>query len=210
MLRPSFDSNRELVDSLVSRGYIESESVEKAFREVDRARFVPESRIDEAYNDYALPISDKATISGPHMVAINTELLSVQEGPCEIGALDDVLEIGSGSGYQLAIISELTGQKGEVTGVEIEEELVQKSRERLSDRENVSVIHGNGVKPVEETFDRILFSCAIDSIEPFLSKLKDDGVLVAPVNEGSSQVVKRYDNGEVSTHEKVRFVEFQD
>jgi protein-L-isoaspartate(D-aspartate) O-methyltransferase len=203
MLRPSFDSNRELVDSLVSRGYIESESVEKAFREVDRARFVPESRIDEAYNDYALPISDKATISGPHMVAINTELLSVQEG-------DDVLEIGSGSGYQLAIISELTGQKGKVTGVEIEEELVQRSRERLSDRENVSVIHGSGVKPVEETFDRILFSCAIDSIEPFLSKLKDDGVLVAPVNEGSSQVVKRYDNGEVSTHEKVRFVEFQD
>jgi protein-L-isoaspartate(D-aspartate) O-methyltransferase len=203
MLRPSFDSNRKLVDSLVSRDYIESESVEKAFREVDRARFVPESRIDEAYNDYALPISDKATISGPHMVAINTELLSVQEG-------DDVLEIGSGSGYQLAIISELTGQKGKVTGVEIEEELVQRSRERLSDRENVSVIHGSGVKPVEETFDRILFSCAIDSIEPFLSKLKDDGVLVAPVNEGSSQVVKRYDNGEVSTHEKVRFVEFQD
>jgi protein-L-isoaspartate(D-aspartate) O-methyltransferase len=203
MFRLSFDSSEELADSLVSRKYIESGDVEEAFRNVDRARFVPAGRIDEAYNDCPLPISESATISAPHMVAMNTELLDVRTG-------DLVLEVGSGSGYQLAIISEITGDRGEVTGVEIDEELLERSTKRLSDRKNVSVLHGSGVAPVEGVFDRILFSCAINSMDPFLSKLKDDGVLVAPVDQGSSQVLKRYERGEVSTHGKVRFVEFQD
>jgi protein-L-isoaspartate(D-aspartate) O-methyltransferase len=208
MFRPRFDSNKDLVDSLVARGIIESDRVEEAFRRVDRAEFVPEKRRDEAYNDYALPIGEEATISGPHMVAINTELLDVEEG-------DSVVEIGSGSGYQLAILSELAGDEGEVLGVEILEDLVEESRERLKERGNVEVLQGSGFDPVEKkfgdrVFDRILYSCAIDSLEEGKKYLREGGVLVAPVNEGDHQVMKRFQGGEVSRHHRVRFVDFRE
>jgi protein-L-isoaspartate(D-aspartate) O-methyltransferase len=207
MFRPRFDSNDDLVDSLVARGIIESDRVEEAFRSVDRADFVPGERQDEAYNDYALPIGEDATISGPHMVAINSELLGVEEG-------DSVLEIGSGSGYQLAILSELAGDEGEVIGVEILEDLVEKSRERLKERGNVKVLQGSGFRAVEEefgerVFDRILFSCAVDSLEEGKKHLREGGVLVAPVNEDDHQVMKRFQAGEVSRHQRVRFVDFR-
>ncbi|MFB6208025.1 MAG: protein-L-isoaspartate O-methyltransferase [Candidatus Nanohaloarchaea archaeon] len=114
------ETNDGLVDKLVERGHIESEKIEEAFRNVDRADFVPEKYRDNAYTDTPLPITGGATISAPHMVAMNTELLNVKEE-------DRVIEIGSGSGYQLAILSHLTD--GEVIGVEIIEELVRKSRE---------------------------------------------------------------------------------
>lgn len=203
MFRPRFDSNSDLVDSLVARGIIESDRVEEAFKEVNRKDFVPEDMKGEAYNDYALPISRDATISGPHMVAINTELLEVEKG-------NKVLEIGSGSGYQLAIISELAGEEGEVFGVELEEMLVKESRDRLEDRENVEVLHGSGFEPVEGKFDRILFSCAINSLEKGKDYLDEGGVLVAPVNEGDHQVMKKYKDGEVTRHHRVRFVDFKD
>jgi protein-L-isoaspartate(D-aspartate) O-methyltransferase len=208
MFRPRFDSNDDLVDSLVARGIIGSDRVEEAFRSVDRADFVPGERQDEAYNDYALPLGEESTISGPHMVAINTELLDVEEG-------DSVLEIGSGSGYQLAILSELVGEEGEVIGVEILEELVEKSRKRLKERGNVKVMYGSGFDPVEEesgdrVFDSILYSCAVDSLEQGKKHLREGGVLVAPVNEDDHQVMKRFQGGEVSRHQRVRFVEFQE
>ncbi|MFB6242398.1 MAG: rRNA adenine N-6-methyltransferase family protein [Candidatus Nanosalina sp.] len=205
MFRPSFNSNDELVDSLVSRGYIESEKVEDAFRSVDRAGFVPDERQDEAYNDYALPIGEEATISAPHMVAINTELLAAEDG-------DSVIEIGSGSGYQLAVLSEMVGDSGSVKGVEIDGELVRESRERVEGRENIDILHGSGFQPVNEQrrYDRILYSCAIDSIEEAKPGLKDDGIIVAPVNEGDHQVVKRYRNGEITRHQRVRFVDFRE
>jgi protein-L-isoaspartate(D-aspartate) O-methyltransferase len=207
MFRPTFPSNEKLVDSLVARGYIESDRVEEAFRKVDRKKFVPEGRRDEAYNDYALPISEEATISAPHMVAINSELLNVEDG-------NRVIEIGSGSGYQLAILSELAGT-GEVVGVELEGKLAEESRERLSDRENVEIFHGSGFDPVKDSdgfrkFDRILFSCAVESPEDFLNYLEDSGVLVAPVKEGDHQVVKRFQDGQVSRHQRVRFVDFRE
>lgn len=194
-------SNDELVDKLRESGYIETDRVEEAFRNVDRYNFIPESYRESAYLDRPLPIADgEATISAPHMVAMNTELLDVEQE-------DRVLEIGSGSGYQLAILSEL-GK--EAVGVDVIEELVEKSRERLSDRENVTVHHGNGFNPVEGKFDRILFSCAIDSIEKAEDHLEEDGVAVAPVNEGEGmgQVLKRLKNGEVEDRSHVQFVPF--
>ncbi len=194
-------SNDQLVDSLKHQGHIEAERVEKAFRNVDRKDFVPEGKKRYAYSDQPLPIGHDVTISAPHMVAINTGLLDIQPG-------DSVLEIGSGSGYQLAILAELTRE--EVTGVERIRDLVEKSREVLKEWDNVEVIHGNGLEAIDGKFDRILFSCGVKSLEPAKEFLAEDGVLVAPVEDNLGQVLTRYRNGKEERHSRVRFVDYQD
>lgn len=198
--RRGFESNAELVDHLVEKGYIRSEKVEEAFRKVDRADFLPVEHRDDAYRDTPLEIADNATISAPHMVAENTELLQPEED-------SEVIEIGSGSGYQLAILSELSSA---VTGVEINQELAEKSREKLSDFRNVEVMIGSGFEPVDGEFDRILFSCAIDSIDLAKPYLAEDGIAVAPVKQGAGQVMKKLESGRITEHSRVRFVEFQE
>lgn len=185
------------MDYLLETGRIETERVEEAFRSVDRKEFIPEKYREEAYRDKPLPIAREATISAPHMVAENTELLEVEEN-------SKVLEIGSGSGYQLAIISELAEK---ATGVEINPELVEKSRKNLENWKNTEVVEGNGLEAVDGSFDRVLFSCAVDDLQEAVERLKEGGIAVAPVKKNRSQVLTRYRNGEFSTHGRVRFVE---
>ena len=188
------------MDYLVNQMYIESDRVETAFRNVDRARFVPEEMIEDAYTDQPLSIGEEATISAPHMVAISTELL-------EPGRDQRILEIGSGSGYQLAILAELAD---EVVGVEILPGLVEKSRERLEGRENVEIFQGSGFEPVEGDFDRILYSCGIDSFRKAVPRLRQEGVIVAPINEDGGQILRRYRDGDVTEHSHVSFVRFRE
>ncbi len=192
------DSNDVMVDYLRANGRIETDRVEEAFRSVDRIDFIPENYRGQAYQDHAVPIGEGATISAPHMVAINTELLDVEDG-------NEVLEIGSGSGYQLAILSELAAS---VTGVEIKEGLVARSRDALEGRENVEVVQGSGMDAVEGDFDRILYSCAIDSMDRAKERLKQGGVIVAPVSRGRVQRLKRFRDGETEDFGAVRFVDF--
>lgn len=192
------NSNDALVDHLKQRGRIETAEVERAFRAVDRAEFIPKEQEPRAYRDHAVPIGHDATISAPHMVAINTELLELEPG-------NRVLEVGSGSGYQAAILAEIAA---EVVGVEIVEELVERSRKALEGRGNVEILHGSGLDPVEGRFDRILYSCAVESMEPAKEHLEEDGVIVAPVESGWRQVLKRYREGKVESHGGVRFVDF--
>lgn len=194
------DSNAEMVERLEQKGYLETDRVREAFLAVDRKDFVSGEHREEVYRDAPLPIDREVTISAPHMVAINTELLEVESH-------NRVVEAGSGSGYQLAILSELAG---EVHGVEIVEELVEKSQERLSDRENVTIHEGSGLEPVEGDFDRILYSCAIESLGTARERLKEDGIAVAPVTAGRRQVLRRLKDGEVSEHGRVRFVPFEE
>lgn len=193
-----------LVNRLKDRGSIRSERVENAFLAVDRAVFVPEKYRMSAYEDRPLPIGEDATISAPHMVAINTELLDVEPN-------SKVVEIGSGSGYQVAIIAELAEK---VVGVEINQELVERSRKSLEEVgiENVEIRQGSGLDAVNGIFDRILFSCAIspERFDQAKERLNQNGVLVAPVEENGSQTIKRYGNGETTEHEKVRFVGYKD
>lgn len=193
------ESNDELVDYLVEEGYIKSDRVEEAFRKVNREDFVSAEHQGHAYHDRALPISGNATISAPHMVAINTELLEVKKD-------SRVLEIGSGSGYQAAILAELTDN--EVVGVEIIENLVKNSKDRLREKTNINILHGNGFKPLEGNFDRILYSCAVDSFEDAKKHIKEDSVILAPIKGEKTQVLKKYKSGEVTSHDRVKFVPF--
>lgn len=193
------ESNDELVDYLVRRGHIQTDRVEEAFRNVDRRNFVPEDSKDDSYKDYALKLAPDSTISAPHMIAENTELLEPEED-------DRVIEIGSGSGYQVAILAELVSE--EVIGVDIIEDVVEKSRERI-DKEHVTIHHGNGFEPVEGKFDRILYSCAVNSFDEAREHLRNGGIAVAPVNEDGGQVLKKLENGTITEHGKVRFVPYK-
>lgn len=197
------ESNDALVDRLVEQSRITTDRVADAFRAVDRADFVPDTYSDRAYADRPLPIGDDATISAPHMVAVNTELLAVADD-------SRVLEIGAGSGYQLALLAELTSDA--VVGVEIVAELAEAARDRLSSYDNVTVRHGTGLDAVTGTFDRILYSCAIDAVDRALPFLADDGIIVAPVTQRRGQVLTRYDAAtERNTeHGHVRFVDYID
>lgn len=195
------NSNDELVDYLVNRNIIRTGRVERAFRDTDRGDFVPEDLWEKAYLDTPLPLGFGATISAPHIVAEATQLLEVRPD-------SRVLEIGSGSGYQLAIISYLTD--AEVIGVEIEPELVERSRKNLEGLENVEVVLGEGLEPVEGVFDRILYSCAIDSLLESREYLANGGIIVAPVRDEKGQRLKRLKNGVIETHARVRFVDYRD
>lgn len=196
-MSPSFSSNDELVDYLVRQDRIRSDKVKEAFRQVDRRDFVPGEHASSAYADKPVPING-VTISAPHIVAEVTELL-------ELEGDERVFEIGSGSGYQAAILGELAE---DVIGVEVNEKLAEISREKVP--ENVEILEGNGFDVASGKFDRILFSCAIESFEETENFIKEDGIIVGPVKKGSKQILEKWKSGKISRHGNVRYVEMQD
>jgi protein-L-isoaspartate(D-aspartate) O-methyltransferase len=158
-----------------SRG-LKDERVLKALQEVPRHVFVPERYRREAYEDYPLPIGEGQTISQPYIVALMTEVAEIKPG-------DKVLEIGTGSGYQAAILSQLADR---VFTVEIRETLANTASRLLlsSGYEGVSVRWADGYFgwPEEAPFDAILVTCAANHIPPPLfQQLKEGGRLVIPV-----------------------------
>ena len=194
----------KLVNRLKARDAINSKEVIEAFLSVDRAIFVPDRYKMSAYDDRPLPIGEDSTISAPHIVAMNTELLEVEPE-------NRVVEVGSGSGYQTAILAELDG---EVIGVEINGDLVENSRENIAEAgyEDVEIVYGNGLDAVDGEFDRIIFSCGISPkrFRGARERLKDDGVVVAPVKKDGYQIVKKYSDGETTEHSRVVFVEYKE
>ena len=165
----------QLLSSLKHQGF--SPQIINAFSKVDREKFVSEELKSRAYEDTALSIGQGQTISQPYTIAMMFELLELKSG-------QKVLEIGSGCGYVLALLSEIVGKKGEVFGIEIVKELSEKSKENLRDCKNVKVYNKNGAEGLEEyaPFDRILISAASEKVpQKVLNQLKDKGILVAPV-----------------------------
>jgi len=171
-----------MVDAqLIPRG-IKDERVLSAMRKVPRHLFVSDYMQHNAYEDMALPIGDDQTISQPYMVAIMTELL-------ELKGNEKVLEIGTGSGYQAAILGELSI---EVFSIERKAELAKKADERLRSLgyNNVHVVAGDGTLglPEESPFDRILITAGSPKIpEPLIEQLADGGIIIAPVGIRFSQ-----------------------
>jgi protein-L-isoaspartate(D-aspartate) O-methyltransferase len=157
---------------------IEDQKVLQAMLQVPRHRFVPQLYQQLAYQDRALPIAEGQTISQPYIVALMTQL-------AEIRAEDKVLEIGTGSGYQAAVLAELAQ---EVYSMEIIPELARQSRETLQDLgyDNVRVKQGDGFQgwPEKAPFQAILVTCAPPEIpDPLLEQLAPGGRLVIPVGE---------------------------
>jgi protein-L-isoaspartate(D-aspartate) O-methyltransferase len=171
-------ARREMVrEQLQARG-IEDERVLRAMRSVRRHLFVPPHLKELAYADRPLPIGHEQTISQPYIVALMTELAHVDPE-------DRVLEIGTGSGYQAAVLAELCRR---VYSVEIIEPLAREARQRLErlGYENVAVRCGDGFKGWGEhaPYDAVLVTCAPPDIPPpLIEQLAEGGRLVIPVGE---------------------------
>jgi len=178
-----------------------------ALRAVPRHLFVPPGQQDQAYQDHPLPIGDGQTISQPYIVALMTEL-------ARPGEEDRVLEVGTGSGYQAAVISEIVK---EVFTIEIVESLGVEARERLRtlgyERVQVRIGDGYGGWPERAPFDVILVTAAPDHVPPDLVKqLAPGGRMVIPVGPvhriQSLQLIEKNLEGHVSKKKvlPVRFV----
>lgn len=178
-------------EQIVSRG-ISDKKVLEAFRKVQRHIFVDKAYINSAYEDGPLPIGEGQTISQPYIVALMTESL-------ELTGNEKVLEIGTGSGYQVAILAELAK---EVYTVEIITSLYEKNKKLLSGYKNIEMSNHDGYLGWKEysPYDRIIVTAAPDHIpQPFIEQLKDGGIMVIPVghsnwNQVLYKVIKRGKN----------------
>jgi protein-L-isoaspartate(D-aspartate) O-methyltransferase len=174
----------------------------KAFEEVRREDFAPYQLRAKAYEDTALPIGHGQTISQPRTIAMMLSQLDVKPG-------QKVLEVGSGSGYVLALLSELVEKKGKVFGLEVVKELFAKSKDNLIDYKNVHVLHRNGSSGLEDEspFDRIIISAACRNIpEKLMAQLKIKGILVAPLGSRFEQdliVIQRISKNEFEMKKKI-------
>ncbi len=175
---------------IVERG-IKDKSVIEAMKKVPRHLFVPEDIIEDAYDDRALPIGYGQTISQPYIVALMTELL-------ELKGDEKVLEIGTGSGYQAAILGELVKEVHTIERVEALAEEARKKFEKLGYK-NIKVYIKDGTEglPEEAPFDRIIITAATPKIpDPLVSQLKEGGIIVAPVGERYSQYMLKAEKKE--------------
>ena len=168
-----------MVEEQIKARNIKSEAVLDAMRTVPRHLFVPEEMQSHAYNDMPLPIGFGQTISQPYIVAFMTEMLEPVPGM-------KILEIGTGSGYQAAVLARLGC---EVFTVELLDELVTGARMILAGLNNVSVKHGNGFSgwPEEAPFDAIIVTAAPEKIPINLTEqLKEGGKMIIPVGKANS------------------------
>lgn len=187
-------NKKELIESLRAQGF--SEKIMKAFEKVPREKFIPENLKEYAYEDEALPLEEGATISQPYTIAFMLNLL-------ELKKKEKILEIGSGSGYVLALLAEIT--EGKIYGIEISKNLSEKSKKILKELNfnNVEVFNKSGFEGLKEKspFDRVLISAAAEKIpEHLFFQLKENGILVTPVGNSIFQIKK--------TDGKIRIKEF--
>jgi len=175
---------KKLIQHLKNSG-IKDFKVLQAMDKIPRHFFFNSAFLQFAYDDVAFQIGEGQTISQPYTVARQTELLEVRKG-------DKILEIGTGSGYQAAILSTLGA---EVYSIERQKKLHDKAKIMLETLKcNVKCFYGDGYLGLPEfaPFDRAIVTAAAPFIpEPLLQQLKPRGILVIPVGEGALQVMKK-------------------
>jgi len=191
--------NEKEVEHLLERELrpagITDERVLSAMRKVRREKFIPDSLRDRAYGNYPLPIGENQTISQPYIVALMTQALSIKP-------TDKVLEIGTGSGYQAAILAELASI---VYTIERIETLSNRARTNLYSQgyNNIYLIVGDGTKGLEEyaPYDKIMVTAAAPHVPgSLLSQLANGGKLVIPVGNRfvqDLQLVEKAQNGRI-------------
>jgi protein-L-isoaspartate(D-aspartate) O-methyltransferase len=200
--------HRMVKTQIMDRGVTNS-AVLDAMRKVPRHLFVPKEYEDEAYNDYPLPIGYGQTISQPYIVAYMTEA-------AKPGIKKTALEIGTGSGYQAAVLAETVAK---VYTIEIIPELAKESAERLKmlSYKNVECKAGDGYQGWKEhaPYDIIIVTAAAEKIpQPLIDQLAENGRLIIPVGQPSSVqelmlVTKRNNKSEIKHLMFVRFVPFK-
>lgn len=181
----SIARRRMVAQHIIARG-ITDQKIISVMEEVPRHQFVEEALQSQAYTDYALPIGEKQTISQPFIVAAMTEALTLKQD-------DRVLEVGTGSGYQSAILSRLVSH---VFSVERIVSLARRAR-RILDSLHYSNVHihvsdGSSGWAEQAPFDAIIVTAGAPEVpQDYLDQLTIGGRLVIPVGNGNSQVLKR-------------------
>jgi len=176
----------DLIKTIKDYGFLTNEKVESAFRTIPRHEFVVPSELARAYYNEPLSIMNNQTISQPGVVSRMTEWLDIKDG-------QKILEIGTGSGWQTAILSYMVGN-GTVYSIERLPELVNFARENLEKLriDNVHVILGDGSMgyPEESPYDRIIITAACTEIPlPLLEQLDENGLIIAPVGDLSQSMI---------------------
>ena len=200
-----YDKEREyMVESQLVRRGIKDKRVLDAMRQVPRHLFIPKDMRDLAYCDGPLPIGQGQTISQPYIVALMTELL-------ELTGQEKVLELGTGSGYQAAILSRLVSQ---VYSVERHAALAEQAEKVFAQLgyDNVVISVGDGTLgwPEHSPYEAIIVTAAAPDVpQPLMGQLADGGRLVAPVGSRWSQVLAKVKRqGETLTKEHLTAVAF--
>ena len=175
-------------EQLIPRG-IKNQRILDAFYKIERHKFIPEDLRNSAYADYPLPIGEGQTISQPYIVALMTECL-------DLTGQERVLEIGTGSGYQAAILAEIAK---EVYSIERFENLAKRAQAIINELgyTNVKIKVGDGTLgwPEVAPFDRIVITAASPRIPlPLTGQLKENGKLILPLGESFTQILTVIEN----------------
>ena len=193
-----------LVDKIRKKG-ISDESVLRMINEIPRHLFLDNAFVQFAYQDKPFPIGAGQTISQPYTVAFQTQLL-------ELNPYEKVLEVGTGSGSQAAV---LIGMEANVYTIERQKELFQKTKEFLPELGyNCNFYYGDGYKGLEQfaLFDKIIVTCGAPTIpEDLIKQLKVGGRMVAPIGKGDIQVMNLIEKiseteTKITTHGEFSFV----
>jgi protein-L-isoaspartate(D-aspartate) O-methyltransferase len=185
----------KLVNNLIRKGYLKTGIVIDAFSEIHRIEFVPEELETESEADIPLPIGHGQTISQPATVAIMFELLNPGRG-------QNILDVGSGSGWTTALLSYIVGSRGKVTALDRIKELLEKGKDNTDKfgyvKKGIAEFHlGDGNNGYQENapYDRILVSAAADFVpKPLQEQLKIGGRMVIPVHNDIWFIEKRAEN----------------
>ena len=193
-----------LVDELIGKGIL-NQSVLSMINEIPRHLFMDNAFVQFAYKDKAFPIGSGQTISQPYTVAFQTELL-------QLNPYEKVLEVGTGSGYQAAV---LIGMEANVYTIERQKELFTKTKDFLPKLGyNCNFYYGDGYKGLDKfaPFDKIIITCGAPNIpEGLIKQLKVGGRMVAPIGNGDVQVmhlIEKLSETEIrtTTHGEFSFV----
>jgi protein-L-isoaspartate(D-aspartate) O-methyltransferase len=185
----------KMVDYLIRTGYLKSENVKAAMLSVDRKHFVPKEESRLAYADAALPVGFGATISAPSVVAFMLDRLEIKEGM-------KVLEVGTGSGYNCALLSHLVGDSGKVISMDVIPQLIELAEHNMkkaglkSGNCKLETGDGSAGYPTEAPYDRIIVTAAMPSLgpnHPLAKQLTENGKLIAPVGTRWYQDLILYD-----------------
>ncbi|OGI15088.1 protein-L-isoaspartate O-methyltransferase [Candidatus Micrarchaeota archaeon RBG_16_49_10] len=183
--------NERLIQDLIRSGGLKSKSVIEAFREVPRHLFVMKEHLRYAYINEPLPIGNGQTISQPYTVAVMLEALGAGKG-------DNVLEIGTGSGWSASLLSRIVGKSGKVTTLEVFPKLVDFAKKNIKKigLKNIEVVLGDGKQGFASRtpYDRVLINAACDRIPTKVDEqVKVGGRIVAPINSFFAQRMMVYD-----------------